>query len=147
MFNPTRDQARQFLFDTWRKYREQQPLTDLEKITIGILVAHPEYHTMLDQPDRYLDRDYLPEHGNTNPFLHLSMHLAIEEQLSIDQPAGVKALYLKLCEQQQDEHAALHDMMDCLAEMIWHAQRYQTSPDPAIYLGCLRRKLGQQDSA
>lgn len=146
MFNPTRDQARQFFFDTWAKYHAQQPLTDLEKLTLTILAGHPEYHALLDQPERYVDRDYSPEQGDINPFLHLSMHLAIQEQLSIDQPVGIRDLYHQLCVQKQDEHAALHEVMDCLGEMIWHAQRYQTQPDPAIYFACLRGKLGLSDA-
>ncbi|HWI13021.1 MAG TPA: DUF1841 family protein, partial [Burkholderiales bacterium] len=85
MFNPSRDEARRFFFDTWSKYRSQAPLTDLEKVALQVILLHPEYHAILGDPDRYLDRDYTPEHGQLNPFLHLSLHLAIEEQLSIDQ--------------------------------------------------------------
>ena len=86
----------------------------------------------------------LPENGATNPFLHLSMHLSIYEQLSIDQPPGIKELYLELCANLQDEHAAQHQIIDCLAEMIYQAQRNKQQPDPTIYLNCLQTKLGRK---
>lgn len=143
MFNPSREEARRFYFDTWAKFRAGQPLTDLEKIALGVMLEHPEYHGLLDKPDNYVDRDYLPENGQTNPFLHMSMHLAIQEQLSIDQPHGIRAQYELLCQSQGVEHEAQHEMMDCLGEMIWHAQRHQTGPDPDIYFACLRRKSGR----
>lgn len=142
MFNPSRDQARQFLFDTWAKHRQQAPLTDLERIAFSVLSRHPEYQPIVDAPERYRERDYLPEFGETNPFLHMNMHLAIEEQLSIDQPHGVRALYQALCGKLGNEHDAQHEMMDCLAEMIWQAQRAGTSPDGALYLACMRGKAG-----
>ncbi|SFZ78197.1 DUF1841 family protein [Chitinimonas taiwanensis] len=146
MFNPSRDQARQFLFDTWAKHKQQAALTDLERIAFAVLTRHPEYQPIVDAPERYRDKDYLPEFGETNPFLHMSMHLAIEEQLSIDQPTGVRALYRALCEHSGDEHRAQHEMMDCLAEMIWQAQRSGTGPDGALYLACMRRKAGLDEA-
>lgn len=103
MFNPSRDQARQFLFDTWRKYKAQQALSALESMMLEILLQHPEYHTLLDNPERYLGQDYLPEQGETNPFLHLSLHLAIAEQHSIDQPPGIKGRYRRLLEQSEKQ--------------------------------------------
>ena len=130
MFNPSRDEARRFFFDTWRKHQANDTLTDLERMTLAIILLHPEYHPVLDAPARYLEREWLPEDGQTNPFLHLAMHLSIEEQLSIDQPPGIRARIDALSLQHQDRHPALHDAMDGLAEMIWHAQRYQTPPDP-----------------
>ncbi|MFA7242179.1 MAG: DUF1841 family protein [Sulfuricellaceae bacterium] len=140
MFNPSRDQARRFLFDTWRKQREGAPLTDLERMALAVLLLHPEYHAQLDAPDQYLERDYLPENGEINPFLHLSMHLAIREQLSIDQPRGVKAQYRRLLEKTGSEHDAEHALLECLGEMLWQAQRQRCAPDPAIYLDCLARR-------
>jgi hypothetical protein len=142
MFNPTRDQARAFLFDAWAKFRAHAQLTDLEALTVEHIGRHPEYHAILENPDRTRDRDWLPEMGETNPFLHLSMHLAISEQLSIDQPAGIKARYERLRAALGDEHAAQHEVMDCLAEMIWTAQRYQRPPDGATYLDCVEKKCG-----
>ncbi|MEQ1663586.1 MAG: DUF1841 family protein [Thiobacillus sp.] len=139
MFNPSRDQVRQFFFDVWTKYRAGQPLAGAEQPALEAVLAHPEYHALLEAPDRYQDRDYLPESGETNPFLHLSMHLAIAEQLSMDQPPGVRARYQALLDQTGDAMAAQHAVMECLAEMIWQAQRYQTAFDAAAYLSCLDR--------
>lgn len=140
MFNPSRDQARQFLFDTWKKYQTHQTLSGLEGMALEILLQHPEYHNLLNEPERYLGRDYLPEQGETNPFLHLGLHLAIAEQLSIDQPPGIRGRYHKLLEQSGDPHQARHQVMDCLGEMIWQAQRNRTAPDAAVYFACLERK-------
>lgn len=140
LFNPSRDEARRFFIQTWQKHQQDQPLADLEAVLVDVLIAHPEYHQFLSND--YLDHDWPPEHGDTNPFLHLSLHLALAEQLSIDQPAGVRALYQQLHAKAGDPHRALHDMLDCLAEMIWQAQRNQTQPDPAVYLDGIRQKLG-----
>jgi hypothetical protein len=140
MFNPTRDQSRQFLFDLWAKHLAGAPLTPLESMALSILLEHPEYHAVLENPERYLDRDWKPEGGETNPFLHLSMHLAIEEQLSIDQPPGIRAAAEALAKRSGSMHDARHDVMDCLAEMIWQAQRNGAGFDNAAYLDCLARK-------
>lgn len=139
MFNPSREQARQFLFDTWHKYRARQPLSALEGMMLDILLQHPEYHTLLDAPERNLERDYPPERGETNPFLHLNLHLAVAEQLSIDQPPGLAGRYRALLAQCGDPHQAQHRIMECLGEMIWQAQRQGGAPDPEIYFSCLER--------
>lgn len=140
MFSPSRDEARRFLLETWRKYRERQVMTDLEMMVVDHILRHPEYHALLSDPEAHLDRDWLPEHGETNPFLHLMMHLSISEQLSIDQPIGIRALYTKLAHHLGDEHRAQHEVMDCLAEMIWQSQRDGAPPDGAAYLACLEQK-------
>ena len=147
MFNPTRDQARDFLFETWRKFRAQELLSAMEMMAVEVISLHPEYHKMLDDRDHYLetyrDRDYPPEFGETNPFLHINMHLSIREQVSIDQPEGVKNFHAALSNKVGSALAAEHEMMDCLAEMIWHAQRHRTAPDAQIYLACLHNKLNK----
>ena len=142
MFNPTREQVRQFFFDTWADYRAGRPLTGSAAVALEALLTHPEYHAILDNPARYLAREYPPELGETNPFLHLSMHVSIAEQLSIDQPPGVRMRYEKLLSHYGDAMKVQHDMMDCLAEMIWQAQRNNTAYDPSAYLQCLDAKLG-----
>jgi hypothetical protein len=140
MFNPTRDQVRQFFFDAWSKYRGGAALEGLDQVAVGVMLLHPEYHRVLDQPEPYLDRQYLPESGETNPFLHLSMHLAIEEQLSIDQPPGIKREVARLAAKFGEHHAACHEVMECLGEMMWRAQRDRAAPDAAAYLECLKRR-------
>jgi hypothetical protein len=139
MFNPTRDQVRRFFFDAWRKYRDGAPLEGLETVAVEIALLHPEYHPVLDDPERHVDRDYTPEGGQTNPFLHLSMHMAVAEQLAIDQPAGIRAEFDRLAAARGDRHEALHAVLECLGEMVWRAQRDRTAPDGEAYLECLRR--------
>jgi hypothetical protein len=140
MFNPSRDEARRFLTEAWAKYRAQAPLSDLEKIAAALIGLHPEYHATFEQPERFADRDYAPEQGDVNPFLHLSLHLAVAEQLAIDQPPGIRAQFERLRAARGDEHAALHAVIDCLGEVIWQAQRQQMPPDAQVYLGCLERQ-------
>ena len=140
MFNPTRDQSREFIYGLWRKHKEREPLTPLEAIALDIVLQHPEYHAVLEDRERYLDRDWNPEGGETNPFLHIAMHLAIEEQVSIDQPPGIRAAVEKLAARRGSMHDARHDVMECLAEVIWQAQRNGAGFDNATYLACLERK-------
>jgi len=140
MFDPTREQVRQFFFDAWRKQRERTPLTGLEPVAVDIMLQHPEYHAVLDHPEPYAKRDYTPESGAANPFLHLSMHLAIEEQLSIDQPPGIKTEFLRIARMLDDRHAASHAVMECLGEIVWRAQRDALPPDANAYLDCLKRR-------
>lgn len=140
MFNPSRDEARLFLFESWRKRRAGELLTPLEDLMTQLIAKHPEYHPILDDPERYRGRDYLPEQGETNPFLHLMMHLTIEEQISIGQPAGIREHFARLTRQHESEHEAQHRMMECLSEMIWQAQRHATQPDAAVYFACLEKQ-------
>ena len=140
LFNPSRDEARNFLFESWRKRKAGELLTPLEDLVAQLIDKHPEFHAVLENPDRHQDQDYLPEHGATNPFLHLMMHLSISEQLAIDQPAGILGNYQALTMKLGDEHRAMHGAMDCLAEMIWTSQRYGTPPDGAAYVTCLEKK-------
>jgi len=104
---------------------------------VNVMLEHPEYHATLDDPEHYMDRDFTPESGDTNPFLHMSLHLAIEEQLSIDQPPGIKARYQRILNRTGSPHDAQHVVMECLAEMIWQSQRHNTAPDGVAYLECL----------
>jgi hypothetical protein len=134
MFNPSREQVRHFFFDTWRKYRAGEPLAGLETVALEIALLHPEYHGVLDEPERYREQEYFPELGETNPFLHMSLHMALEEQLSIDQPAGVGAAFAQILACTGDRHEALHQAVECLAEMVWRAQREAAPPDAKAYL-------------
>jgi Domain of unknown function (DUF1841) len=144
MFNPSRDQARDFLFEAWRKYNAPNPntpLTSLETIAVEIIAKHPEYHAQLDRRDQFVDRDYAPEQGETNPFLHISMHITIQEQIAIDQPRGIRDAHLKLANKLGNAMDAEHEIMDCLAEMIWQAQQTKSVPSAEIYLSCIEAKL------
>ena len=140
MFTPSRDEARRFLVDAWTKFRAGQPLTGLEQIAAGLIALHPEHHATIEAPERNLDRDWRPESGDVNPFLHLSLHLAVAEQLAIDQPPGIRAQFDRLRAALDDEHAALHAVLECLGEVLWTAQRHGAPPDAALYLACLERQ-------
>lgn len=141
MYTPSRDQARRFFFDTWAKHRAGTPLQGLETTALAVILLHPEYHSLLDDRDRNLDRDFGPEQGGLNPFLHLSLHLAIEEQLAIDQPSGIAAAFRSLAARLDDEHEAKHAVLECLGETIWAAQRSATAPDGVAYLRCIEQRL------
>ena len=134
MFDPSREEVREMFFATWRKYRSGQPLAGIETIALQVILLHSEYHQILDHPERYRDRDYVDE---SNPFLHMSLHLALEEQLSIDQPPGVVHRFGVLVARFHDRHEALHQALECLAETVWRAQREHAAPNAAAYLDCL----------
>ncbi len=140
MFTPTRDEARRFLFEAWRKHRAGEPTSPIEQQAAELIALHPEYHAMLDAPAKHLDRDFVPEGGAVNPFLHLSLHLAVAEQLAIDQPPGIRAEFERLRAARGDAHAALHAILECLGEVVWQAQRTNSTPDGALYLECLARQ-------
>ena len=140
MFAPSRDEARRFIVDAWRKSRAGEPLSGLERTVASLVGMHPEYHAIVEEGERHLERDYTPDGGAVNPFLHLSLHLAVAEQLSIDQPPGIRAEFERLKRARGDEHDALHAVLECLGETMWQAQRLGTGPDAQVYLDCLRRQ-------
>jgi hypothetical protein len=131
-------QYRNFFRKAWRKHRERLPLEPLEDMVARIIAAHPEYHALLENPDK-IEQDYTPEAGSTNPFLHMGLHIAIQEQLAADRPAGIRGIYQQLVQRHADPHEAEHRMAECLAESIWEAQRAGAAPDELMYLERLRR--------
>jgi len=139
MFAPSREQVRRFFFDTWAKYRAGTPLQGMETIAIEVILLHPEYHAVLEAPEQAAEREYTPEQGQTNPFLHMSLHLAIEEQLAIDQPGGIRAAFDAVLHKADTRHDALHRALECLGEMVWKSQREGAAPDAQGYLECLKR--------
>ncbi len=140
MFNPTRDQARQFFIDAWRKHRAKGVVSPLEDAAIRLIALHPEYHDLIEDGEAALAREWTPESGESNPFLHLSLHLAVEEQLSIDQPPGLRAAFESLLARRADRHAALHEVLECLGEAIWRSQRDNAPLDGMAYVECVRRR-------
>lgn len=134
MFNPSRSDVRDTFFEAWRKYREGAPVAGMEALALEVILAHPEYHPMLSHPERTRDKDYVDE---ANPFLHMSLHVALQEQLSIDQPPGIVRHFEALLARCGDRHEALHEALECLAETVWRAQRDGAPPDAAAYLECL----------
>ena len=140
MFNPSRDEVRHFFFDTWKKHNAREVMTPLELQALDWVLEHPEYHPLLSDPEKNLARDYLPEFGEVNPFLHLSLHLSVAEQISIDQPSGLRGEFERLARKHGSLHEAAHDVLECLGETIWRAQREGTPPDGEAYLECVKRK-------
>lgn len=141
MYNPTLTDVRNFFFEVYDKHKNNIILTDLEKIALSIILKHPEYENILSNKNKYLNYQWLPENGETNPFLHLSMHMSIQEQLSINHPPSIVELFKKLCIKYTDEHEASHQLMDCIVEMLWQSQKNNTQLDMDLYLSCIKSKL------
>lgn len=146
MFQPTRDEVRQFFCEAWRKHRSNQPASGQERIAIACMMEHPEYHGWLEAPELAVQQDFSVEAGRENPFLHLSMHLALEEQLSIDQPKGIRRAFEYLQGRCHDRHEAAHEAMESLGEILWQTQRGLLPADMqainAAYLEALCRRAG-----
>ena len=138
MFNPSRAQVRRFFCEAWQKHQERRPLLGAEVAAANIVARHPEYHELLSSGEAAVELEWTPEGGQMNPFLHLSLHLAVHEQLSIDQPSGICAAFTALCAR-LDTHAAEHAILECLGETLWNAQRQGRPMDSESYLQCVRR--------
>jgi len=145
MLSSDRDNLRRQYIEAWRKYRAREPLTPLEDMVAQVILDHPEYHGLLDDADRALERDYLPEDGETNPFLHMSMHLALREQAGIDRPPGIRAVHERLSRVLGNALEAEHRMMDQLAESLWLAQRDGTMPDERAYVAALQEMANRME--
>ena len=128
---------RQVWLSAWRKDRERLPMTSLEAMLADVMRLHPEYHDLLDNPDA-LARDWTPEGGQANPFLHMGLHVALRAGVAADRPPGLRELYNGL-RRSQDLHAVDHLLMDCLAETLWEAERAGLPPDEAAFLARARR--------
>ena len=137
MFSPDRDSMRRFFMESWRKARRNQPVDPLEHRIAQVIREHPEYHGLLEMPDTALGRDYHPEGGETNPFLHLSLHLAILEQLETDRPKGVRARYLRLVKSEGGAHEAEHVIMECLSRGLQESAQSGQPPHERSYIACL----------
>lgn len=147
MFGTDRQGYRQFFIDCRKRQLSGARLEPLEQMIVQLLDRHPEYQVLLDRGDQALEQDFLPEMGQTNPFLHLGLHISLIEQLNTDRPPGIRSLYQQLCQKLGgDTHAAEHLLMERLAETLYQAQRQARVPDETAYLadvqGLLRRLPG-----
>ena len=140
-FNQNRDELRQGYFDAWQKQMNKQPLTPLEEVIAGVIKMHPEYHKVLMDQDKSSEREYPPELGESNPFLHMGMHIALHEQISTDRPAGIRDVARGLLTKHKEAHEVEHMMMDLLGEEMWRSQRYNVLPDEQRYLQQLKELL------
>jgi hypothetical protein len=140
MFAPSQHDVRRFFCDAHHKRRDGLPLTPMETVAADWIGEHPEYHAELDNMEAALAAVYDVDAGRTNPFLHLSMHLSISEQVSIDQPRGIKQAYELLAARLGSAHDAQHEVMECLGKMMWESQRSGLPPDGHAYIDCVRRR-------
>jgi len=145
MFSQDRDQLRQAYLRAWRKAQTGEPLEPVERQILEVAEQHPEYHSLLEQGEAALSREWLPEGGESNPFLHMALHIALQEQVTTDRPAGIRQLYQGMIARcLGDVHEAEHRMLDCLAEELWKIQRDRRDFRPKAYLKCIKRRGGGQ---
>ena len=139
MFNPSQADVRRYFCAVYAKARAAQPLEALETIAAQWIDEHPEYHADLRDADTAVAAVYGGNDGHTNPFLHLSMHLSISEQSSIDQPRGIRQAVELLTHKRNSLHKAHHEAMECLGTMLWESQRAGRPPDGNAYIDCVQR--------
>ena len=134
LYTQNRDEQRKFLANAWQKFLDKKLLDPLEDQLTKVIEIHPEYHQLIQD----IESDYFPEQGEVNPFLHINLHLALREQLSINQPIGIKDYYQRLLSKVKDPHEVEHKMMDCIAQMIFSSQKNNTPMDHQAYIECLK---------
>lgn len=137
IFGQDRDELRKMYADAWKKQCDKTPLTPLDAQIAAVVEWHPEYHD--DVTSDELNKDYSPDGGQTNPFLHMGLHLGIREQVATNRPPGISGVFTLLADKLGDAHDAEHQMIDCLAETLWEAQSQNTAPDEQKYLERLHR--------
>ena len=139
MFSPSQDDVRRFFCQVMERSRMGEPMDALQTLAAQWIDEHPEFHEILSDPAWALKQTYPVEAGHANPFLHLSMHLSISEQCSIDQPQGIQAAVAQLAERKNSIHDAQHAVMECLGAMLWESQRSGRPPDGAAYVDAIKR--------
>jgi hypothetical protein len=141
MFGQDRTELRQMFFNAWKKHQNKQLMEPLEAVVAKIIELHPEYHALFENEMAVLDKDYTPEMGQTNPFLHMAMHISIQEQLSTKRPVGIEQLHNAMLNKNKDAHETEHLMMECLGKMLWESQSQNKMPDEGDYLSCLKKYI------
>ncbi|MES9993906.1 MAG: DUF1841 family protein [Candidatus Thiodiazotropha sp.] len=136
-----RNQLRQVFFEAWRKHQAGAAMEPLEKMICSVVKAHPEYHGMLNDRERFLLQEFHAESGESNPFLHMAMHITLLEQITTDRPFGISGLYQRLCQRAGEAHEAEHQLMECLGRILWEAQSANQMPDETAYIGCIEGLL------
>jgi hypothetical protein len=133
--NEDRNAARNVFFESWRKHNAKEVLEPLEAQIVDLILLHPEYHDVFSNPDNFQEADF----DSANPFLHLSLHLAVREQISINRPVGMTAVFQALCVKLQNPHDAEHRILECLGRVLWEAQQSGKPADEEAYLEMLRK--------
>ena len=142
LFNPSVADVRRYFCGIWNKHQNGTPMEPLEMVAWEWIRQHPEYHEELADVNRALEAEYSPEAGRSNPFLHLSLHLAISEQRAIDQPRGIREAMDVLERQLGSAHDAAHQAQECLVEALWQSQRHGRPLDASAYVNALRQRAG-----
>ncbi|PHS69309.1 MAG: hypothetical protein COB23_06745 [Methylophaga sp.] len=140
MFGQNRQQLRQMYHDTWQKKQANESLSALESMVTQVIIEHPEYHAIFNS-EASLSQEYFVENGETNPFLHMGLHISLHEQISTDRPSGIRILYQQLQTKFGNAHDTEHHMMECLTESLWLAQRNNQAPSESDYLIALQKLL------
>jgi hypothetical protein len=143
LYTQNRSEQRKFLASAWQKFLDKKILNPLEYQLIQVIKIHPEYHQLISN----IESDFFPEQGEVNPFLHINLHLSLKEQVSINQPHGIKNIYQKILRVSVDEHTAEHKMMDCIAQMIFSSQKNQTPMNHKNYIKCLKSIYNQSKTS
>ena len=140
MFGQNRQKLRQYYHDVWLKAQNNHTLSALESGIAQVIEQHPEYHAMFNS-DSSLEQEYFVENGQTNPYLHMGLHISLHEQISTNRPAGIRAIYPQLQAKYGSAHDAEHQMMECLTESLWLAQRNNQPPSEQDYLAAMQALL------
>lgn len=140
-YGDQRDETRQFFFTVWQKMQSKSPLLPLEAQIADVMQWHPEYEPVFSNTEKNTDADFSIEQGQSNPFLHMGMHLALREQLGTDRPLGLRALHQEYCDNLGDAHEAEHQIIESLGEILWEAQRNGQAPDEQRYLQLVRERM------
>ena len=141
LFANQRNDTRALFFSSWKKHQQKLLLTTLEAQLVDVMLAHPEYHQVLNDEDAGMSRDYFPEMGEVNPFLHMGLHIAVREQITTNRPIGIKRVYRQLLTKYKDQLAVEHALMGVLAETLWQSQRNNVAPNDAEYLLACKQLL------
>lgn len=134
MFSSERNELRMLFFSAWEKYKNKLTISELEGQIVELILAHPEYHPFFEDIENQ-NKDF----KEANPFLHLSLHLAIRDQIKLNRPAGIQTIFQNLAKKYSNELQAEHEMMTCLEYVLWEAQRSGRMPDEGEYLECLNK--------
>lgn len=136
-YGDTIQETRQLFFSSWQHYLQKKPLTPLEQQIVQVVLDHSEYQHILEQRNKFQEHTYYPELGETNPFLHMGLHLAVREQIATDRPLGIQAVFKQLVQKHKEPLTVEHLIMEQLAECLWLAQKNNLPPDEQHYLDCL----------
>ena len=143
-YGDTVQDTRKLFFESWKKYRQNKPLLALEQQLVDVIMMHPEYQPMLEVEATQQTQTYFPELGQSNPFLHMGLHLAIRDQVATNRPVGIASIYQRLVKQYSDLATVEHLIMEHLGECLWLAQRNQCMPDEIAYLSACQQLLSEK---